>query len=340
MLDVPVALNVNENPHPPSAALVDDVAAAVRAAAATLNRYPDREATALRADLGRYVGVDADRVWAANGSNEILQQLCQAFGGAGRSALGFEPSYSMHSLIARGTGTEWRSAARATDFTLTADAVRDAVSQERADVVFLCRPNNPTGTAMDLDVVRAAAETATGVVVVDEAYAEFSAQRSAIELIPEHPRVVVTRTMSKAFSLAGARLGYLVADPAVVDAMRLVRLPYHLSAITQAAARAALAHADETLATVQAVLAERDRVIAALESDVGLTVLPTDANFFLFGPFDEPAAVWQGLLDRGVLVRDVSSGPGLAGWLRANAGLPAENDAFLAALATVLKETT
>jgi histidinol-phosphate aminotransferase len=332
-----INLNVNENPFPPSAGLVADLAAAVAAAAATLNRYPDREAVALRSDLATYltrvtgVALDVSQVWAANGSNEVLQQVCQAFGGPGRVALGFEPSYSMHPLLAAGTNTGWVSERRAADFTLSKESAVAAVHKHAPAITFLTTPNNPTGTVLDLDVVAAVCAASKGMVVVDEAYAEFGGTVSATTLLADHPRLVVSRTMSKAFSGAGLRLGYLAASAEVVDALQLVRLPYHLSAITQAAARAALAHTDELLGTVEAVKAERDRMVNGL-TRLGLTVVPTQANFLLFGPFLDPAAVWKGLLDRGVLVRDVSPGPGLSGWLRVNAGTPDETTAFLAAV--------
>lgn len=337
-LDVPIRLNTNENPHAPSQRIVDALRDAVVREGARLNRYPDREALLLRTDLAAYVGHDVEGVWAANGSNEVLQQLCQAFGGAGRTALGFEPSYSMHPLIATGTGMRWVAAPRATDFSLSAAAAVRAVAETRPDVVFLCSPNNPTATALDLDVVRAVVDAAPGMVVVDEAYAEFSHQPSAVSLLAGRRRLVVTRTMSKAFGFAGGRVGYLAADPAVVDAVRLVRLPYHLSALTQAAARVALAHTDELLSTVAALNAERDRLAAGLAALPGVQVPGSDANFLLFGPFADGREVWQGLLDRGVLVRDFSSGRGTEGWLRVSTGLPEENDAFLAALADVLAE--
>ncbi len=335
-----VQLNVNENPYPPSPALVAAVSAAVGAAAATLNRYPDREALALREDLAAYlsgrsgVALGAGHVWAANGSNEVLQQVCQAFGGPGRVALGFEPSYSMHPLLAAGTSTGWVGEQRAADFTLTAEAAVAAVERHRPSITFLTTPNNPTGTSTGLDVVDAVCDASAGVVVVDEAYAEFADTPSAVHLLGRHPRLLVSRTMSKAFALAGARLGYLAAAPEVVDVLRLVRLPYHLSALTQAAARTALAHTGELLATVEAVKAQRDRMVGEI-TDCGLQVVPTEANFMLFGPFAHPAQVWQALLDRGVLVRDVSGGPGLTGWLRVNAGTPAETTTFLDALREV-----
>ena len=336
----PVQLNVNENPHPPSAALVADLSAAVAAAAATLNRYPDREAVALRTDLAAYLGartgvpLDVSRIWAANGSNEVLQQVCQAFGGPGRVALGFEPSYSMHPLLAAGTSTGWVAERRADDFSLDAGRAVEAVRRVAPAIVFLTTPNNPTGTTTSLDVVDAVCSATDGVVVVDEAYAEFASTPSAVTLLDRHPRLLVSRTMSKAFALAGARVGYLAAGPAVVDALRLVRLPYHLSALTQAAARVALAHAGELLGTVDAVKAQRDRMVREIEA-LGLDVVPTQANFLLFGRFDRPGEVWRALLDRGVLVRDVSGGPGLAGWLRVNAGTETETTSFLDALREV-----
>jgi histidinol-phosphate aminotransferase len=328
-LDVAVRLNTNENPYPPPAALVADLAASVAAVATGTNRYPDRDATALRGDLAAYLGhgLDTSQVWAANGSNEVIQQLMQAFGGPGRRAMGFEPSYSMHRLISVGTGAGWVRAERSADFTLAPDAAADAVRREQPDVVFLCSPNNPTGTALDPDVLDAVLDVAPGMVVVDEAYVEFSHVPSLLAMLPGRPRLVVTRTMSKAFGFAGVRVGYLAADPAVVDAVQLVRLPYHLSALTQAAARAALRHTGETLAQVASLSAERDALVVSLR-DRGFTVVDSDANFVLFGGFADGPAVWQALLDRGVLIRDVD----LPGWLRVTVGTAAEIGAFLAAL--------
>ncbi len=337
-----VQLNVNENPHPPSAALVADLAAACATVGASLHRYPDREALELRTRLAAYLSttaapaaLGAEQVWAANGSNEVLQQLLLAFGGTGRTALGFEPSYSMHRIISTGTGTRWVAARRAEDFTLSPEAAVAAVAEHRPDVTFLTSPNNPTGGALAPRVVSAVLDAAPGMVVVDEAYAEFGSARSALELLPGHPRLVVTRTMSKAFAMAGARVGYLAADAAVVDALRLVRLPYHLSALTQAAALVALDHVEELLATVGAVVEQRRRIERELVA-FGLRTVPTESNFLLFGPFADPSAVWQRLLDAGVLVRDVSAGEGLAGWLRVCAGTETETTEFLAAMEKVL----
>lgn len=337
-----IALNVNENPYPPSPALVADLATAVATAATTLNRYPDREALALRVDLAAYlsgrtgVALDAAQLWAANGSNEVLQQVCQAFGGPGRVALGFEPSYSMHPLLAAATSTGWVSQRREGDFTVSVETAVAAVERHRPAITFLTTPNNPTGTITALDVVEAVCKATTGMVVVDEAYAEFTAAPSAVTLLDRQPRLLVSRTMSKAFALAGARLGYLAASPQVVDVLRLVRLPYHLSTLTQAAARVALAHTEELLGTVEAVKAERDRMVREILA-CGLQVVPTEANFCLFGPFERPEQVWRALLDRGVLVRDVSAGPGLTGWLRVNAGTPTETTSFLDALREVTR---
>jgi len=334
-LDVPVRLNTNENSYPLPDVVVDAIAKALQAELRDLNRYPDRDALALREDLAAYLGhgLTAANTWAANGSNEIQQQLLQAFGGPGRTALGFTPSYSMHPLLALGTGTAWIDGQRGADFTLSAEDAVGQVERHNPDVVFLCSPNNPTGTALPLEVTRAVLDAAPGMVIVDEAYAEFAraGTRSALTLLDAYPRLVVTRTMSKAFALAGGRLGYLAADPAVVDAVQLVRLPYHLSALTQAAARAALAHAGTLLATVEAIKEQRDRIVTSLR-DIGCTVADSDANFVLFGQFADGPAVWRALLERGVLVRDV----GLPGWLRVTAGTPAETDAFLTALGEIL----
>jgi histidinol-phosphate aminotransferase len=330
-LAVPVRLNTNENPHPPTQALIDDVAESVRDAASDLHRYPDRDAVALRADLAAYlsaqiaVPVDTENVWAANGSNEILQQLLQAFGGPGRSAIGFVPSYSMHPIISDGTQTEWLEAKRADDFGLDVEAAVAAIVERRPDVVFLASPNNPSGQSVSLEELRALLDVAPGIVIVDEAYGEFSSQPSAVRLLAEFPaKLIVTRTMSKAFAFAGGRLGYLIADPAVIDAMLLVRLPYHLSSVTQVAARAALRHADDTLGSVATLIAERNRVSETL-ADMGFRVIPSDANFVLFGEFADAPGTWHRYLDAGVLIRDV----GIPGYLRATTGLTDENDVLL-----------
>jgi histidinol-phosphate aminotransferase len=349
-LDVPVRLNTNENSYDVPQAVALAVVEAVAGQVQHLNRYPDREFAALRQALAGYLTegtgqpVTADQVWAANGSNEVLQQLLQAFGGPARAALGFTPAYSMHPRIAHVTGTRWvdghrgggpgNAAGEEGDFDLDPGSAADQVRTNRPDVVFLCSPNNPTGTALTLEVVEAVyAATDRAVVVVDEAYAEFAraGTPSAVELLPGRPRLVVTRTMSKAFAFAGARLGYLAADPAVADALRLVRLPYHLSALTQAAACAAIAHAPTLLATVEAIKVERDRIVSELLV-LGLQPVPSDANFVLFGGLADERAVWSGLLAHGVLVRDV----GLPGHLRVTAGTHAETSAFLTALADVM----
>ena len=336
-LAVPVRLNTNENPHPPSKALVDDVVRSVQQAAADLHRYPDRDAVALRTDLASYLtaqtgsALGVENLWAANGSNEILQQLLQAFGGPGRSAIGFVPSYSMHPIISDGTRTEWLQAPRADDFSLDIDTAVAAVKERKPDVVFVTSPNNPSGQSISLQDLRRLLDVVPGILIVDEAYGEFSSQPSAVALVREYPtRLVVSRTMSKAFAFAGGRLGYLVATPALIDAMLLVRLPYHLSSVTQAAARAALRHADDTLGSVATLIAERERVMTALDR-LGFRVVPSDANFVLFGRFADAPAAWQRYLDAGVLIRDV----GIPGYLRTTIGLADENDAFLNASAQI-----
>ncbi|RCV48549.1 histidinol-phosphate transaminase [Marinitenerispora sediminis] len=333
-LDVPVALNTNENPYPPSPRLAEALGRAVAAVAGGLNRYPDRDAVRLRAGLADYLGhgLDARRVWAANGSNEVLQQILQTFGGPGRTAMGFEPSYSMHPIISHVTGTTWLPVPRTRDFGIDVEAARIAIAVHQPHVVFLTSPNNPTGTALPLETVEAIAATAPGVVVVDEAYAEFRREGtpSALSLLPTHPRLIVTRTMSKAFAMAGTRVGYLAAHPAVVDALQLVRLPYHLSAVTQAVAGTALEFADELLGAVKQLRADRDALVDWLRAN-GFRVADSDANFVLFGEFADRTAVWQGMLDHGVLIREV----GPPGWLRVTVGTPEELARFRTALLAV-----
>ncbi|MEV3885555.1 histidinol-phosphate transaminase [Streptomyces griseoincarnatus] len=342
-LDVPVRLNTNENPYPLPEPLVERIAERVREAARHLNRYPDRDAVELRSRLAAYLTkttghpVALEHVWAANGSNEVIQQLLQTFGGPGRTALGFEPSYSMHGLIARGTGTGWISGPRDEDFSLDPSVAEKAIAEHRPDVVFVTTPNNPTGNAVPADTVRALYDTAQAakpsIVVVDEAYVEFSHGDSLLPLLDGRPHLVISRTMSKAFGAAGLRLGYFAAHPAVVDAVQLVRLPYHLSAVTQATALAALEHTDTLLGYVEQLKAERDRLVAELRS-LGYEVTDSDANFVQFGRFQDSHAVWRQILDRGVLVRD----NGVPGRLRVTAGTPAENDAFLDAVREITKE--
>ncbi|HSE69137.1 MAG TPA: histidinol-phosphate transaminase [Nocardioidaceae bacterium] len=336
-LDVPVALNVNENPYGPSQAVVDDVAAAVAAVAGTLNRYPDREFTEVRSALADYLGhgVTPDQVWAANGSNEVMLQILQAFGGPGRVAVSFAPTYSMYPEYARDAMTGWVVGHREQDFSLDLDHVRAVIAEHRPSVVLLPSPNNPTGTALPLDTVAAVCEAAPGVVVIDEAYGEFRREGtpSALELLPTTPNLVVSRTMSKAFALAGARVGYLAASPEICDALRVVRLPYHLSAVTQAVAVTALKHAKELLGRVDDLRVERDATVAWLREQ-GFEVADSDANFCLFGRFEDRHAVWQGLLDRGVLIRE--TGPD--GWLRVSIGTPEEMAAFRSALMETTKK--
>lgn len=329
-----VALNVNENTHPVpdevASDILDDIAVALR----DVNRYPDREFTALRESFADYLGhgLDASQIWAGNGSNEVLQHILQAFAGPGRTVFGFAPTYSMYPLLAQGTGAGWVAGTRQSDYTLTAD---DAAAQVRAadpDVVMLCTPNNPTGTPLDIDVIEAVYEAARGIVVVDEAYWEFAPRDavSALTLLEGRPRLAVSRTMSKAFAFAGARVGYLAADPAFIDALRLVRLPYHLSALTQAAAVAALRNSTTMLAMVDDIVTQRDRITATLEA-LGYQPHGSWSNFVLFGGVSDPQATFRALYERGVLVRDV----GIPNHLRVTAGTETETTAFLEALASI-----
>jgi histidinol-phosphate aminotransferase len=339
-LDVPFPLNTNENSYAVPQDVVDAIVSSVAEVASGLNRYPDREFLRLREDLAAYlsrtsgVAVTAEGIWAGNGSNEVLLHILQAFGGAGRVALGFTPAYSMHPIITGTVGTRWVDGLRGVEgagaFDLDVTSAVVQVKAHRPNIVFLCSPNNPTGTALGLDVVEAIYEVAPqAIVVVDEAYAEFAraGTPSALTLLEGRERLVVTRTMSKAFALAGGRLGYLAADAELTEALRLVRLPYHLSAPTQAIARAALEHADSLLATVENLKVQRDRIVAELAA-MGLDPLPSDANFVLFGGLADEKATWRALLDQGILLRDV----GLAHYLRVTAGTPQETEAFLGAM--------
>ncbi len=334
-LHVPVALNVNENTHRIPETVALDIVQSVAAAVLEINRYPDREFLELRWALADYLGhkLDASQIWAANGSNEVIQQIFQAFGGPGRKALGYAPTYSMYSLIAQGTDTAYVGAPRADRYELDVETAVAAIHEHKPDIVLLCSPNNPTGTPLSLDVIKAVYAATSGIVVVDEAYAEFAhdADSTALSLLPGRERLMVSRTMSKAFAFAGARVGYLAADAAVIDALRLVRLPYHLSAFTQAAATAALRHAPLMLEAVADIRVQRDRIVNELQK-LGLDAFRSDANFVLFGGLADPEDTWQQLLDRGVLVRNV----GIPGTLRVSAGTASETDQFLTALKEVL----
>jgi histidinol-phosphate aminotransferase len=334
-LRVPVALNVNENTHRIPEPVAIDVVGAIAAALIDINRYPDREFSELRASLAGYLGnsLAPENIWAANGSNEVLQQIFQAFGGPGRKAMGFGPTYSMYSLLALSTGTSYLDAPRLDRFELTPDVVREAIERERPDIVLLCSPNNPTGTPLSLSCIEAAYEASSGIVVVDEAYAEFAEEEdSAISLLPGRERLLISRTMSKAFAFAGARLGYLAADPGAIDALRLVRLPYHLSAFTQAAAVAALRHSGLMLETVADIRYQRDRMITELKEQ-GFDPYRSNANFVLFGGVADSKLAFEQLLERGVLVRNV----GIANTLRVSAGTEAETTQFLEALSQIGK---
>lgn len=336
-LHVPVALNVNENTHPVPDKVAQHILGKLEEALHAINRYPDREFLELRESLAAYLGhgLKSDQIWAANGSNEVIQQIFQAFGGPGRKALSFDPTYSMYGLIAQGNDTEYVSRERGERYVLTAPIAVSAVQATRPDITLICSPNNPTGTPVDLEVIEAVYAATDGIVVVDEAYAEFAKDSgaSAITLLPGRERLLVSRTMSKAFAFAGARVGYLAADAAVIDALRLVRLPYHLSAFTQAAAIGALDFAQTMLSTVNEIKIQRDRIITELAA-LGLDPYESDSNFVLFGGLVDSANTWQKLLDQGVLVRNM----GIPGTLRVSAGTEAETTAFLQALRLALAE--
>lgn len=333
-IHVPIQLNVNENTHPVPPEVAADITRALGEALTDINRYPDREFTELREALAGYVGggVTADNLWAANGSNEVLQQIMQAFGGPGRSLLGFPPTYSMYPILAEGTGTAWVTAERGPGFAITPDIAVAAIEANKPDITVFCAPNNPTGTGVGRDTIAAAYDATDGIVIVDEAYHEFmpDSEPRATELLAGRPRLLISRTMSKAFAFAGTRVGYLVAHPDAIDALRLVRLPYHLSALTQAAATTALRHAPTMLAMVDDIRTQRDRLVRELAA-LGYTPHASQTNFVLFGGVDDPHAVFTRLLDDGIIIRDV----GIPNHLRVSAGTEAETTAFLAAMARI-----
>ena len=337
-LPAEAVLNTNENPYPPSPALAQAIASRISEVALTLNRYPDRDAVVLRTKLAEFINslsgtkFGVSNIWAANGSNEIIQSLFMAFGGG--AALGFTPSYSMHPLIAKVTQVQWLNGNRREDFSLDVDSAIAQIQREKPSLTFITTPNNPTGSTVTIEEIEKIAKATSGLLIVDEAYAEFSDEKSAATLIATYPHIVVIRTMSKAFAFAGVRLGYLIAESAVIDAMFLVRLPYHLGALTQAAAEVALDYKDELLGTVAQLRRDRDLVAGQL-TELGLTVIPSSSNFLLFTGFTMSSAqLWQAMLDRGVLIRDV----GLLGYLRVTIGNEAENIKFISTLSACLGE--
>ncbi len=331
-IPVAVRLNTNEVPVPLPDGFAIDLADAVRSL--PLNRYPDGQMTRLREDLAAWVGHPVAGTWAANGSNEIITELLLAYGGPGRTAVVFEPTYLLHSRIAALTSTQVIVIELDAPFVITDEAIDEAAAAG-PHVVFVCSPNNPTGNAQPVEATRALAEAVDALVVVDEAYVEFGGE-TALKLIDDHPNIVVTRTLSKAFALAGARIGYSLSAPEIVGDLQRVRLPYHMSALTQAAGIAALRHAPEALAILGGIREQRDRIVDALGAMPGVTVYPSDANFVLFHPPAERVAieVWQALLARGVLIRDLTSVVPDA--LRVTAGTEDETTRFLDALTEVL----
>ena len=338
---VPVRLNTNENPFGPSPELVAELAKAISEIGPNLNRYPDRDANELRADLAKYLNAEsqvslaADNIWPANGSNEVMQQLLQLFGGPDKSLVAFDPTYSMYEDYCRNTFTKYLSVARNEDFTID-KSVLDSALALQPDIIVLTSPNNPTGTIIDMSDIDYLLANFAGVLVVDEAYSEFrpAGTPSAVSRLAKNPRLVVVRTMSKAFSYAGARVGYAAASPEIVQAIQLVRLPYHLSAVTQAVARVALRFSDELQGQVTLLSNERDD-LASWFKEQGFEVAPSGANFLLFGTFGDRNEVWEQLVEQGVLIRQ--TGP--SGWLRVSIGTPEENQAFKTALLKVTNRT-
>jgi histidinol-phosphate aminotransferase len=338
-IDVPIRLNTNENPYSLSDSLKKKIEAGLSKSLANLNRYPDRDATELRSALAQMVtevsgvSINPSQIWAANGSNEIIQTVCLAFKG---DALGFEPSYSMHPLITKIAGKKWISIRRGKDFGIDIEAAKREILASQAKLIFVTTPNNPTGNTLEVSDIAQLAEAASDVgalLLVDEAYGEFANVSSAITLLERYPNILISRTMSKAFAFAGARLGYLIADPKIIQAIELVRLPYHLSTLTQAAALSALQYRGELAKDVVGLSESRDLLTREL-SALGLKVYPSQANFFLFTGFKmDEGELWKALVDHGILIRDV----GIPGHLRVTIGTRSENRAFLEALEKVIR---
>jgi histidinol-phosphate aminotransferase len=326
-------MNVNESPYPPPPKVVEAVRRAV--SDRSLNRYPDRDATELHRLLARLTGWSADGLWIANGSNEVIQHLFLAFGGPERTVMTFEPTYSLHSLIPRITGTRLRSLWRDEDFVISLDDALAEIERGSPEIVMVCSPNNPSGNCEPLTTVRALLEETRGLVVVDEAYGEFASPDESVRpLLDEHRNLVLVKTFSKGWCLAGARIGYMMGDPSLVEELQRVRLPYHLSSLTQAAGAASMRHADELLKAVDAIVSERDRISVELQA-MGIKIFPSRANFVLF-EVDDPGDTFNRLLEHEVLVRNYDATPGLRGCLRVTAGLPEETDAFLTAMGKIL----
>lgn len=330
--DVAARLNTNECPHPLPESFFEELARAVRDL--PLHRYPDGQMTRLRDELAAVHGHSPEGTWVANGSNEILTQLLQAYGGRDRRAVTFEPTYLLHSRLCWLTDTPVQRLGLAEDFVLNGASIGEARVAE-PDIVFVCSPNNPTGNAQPLEAIREVADKLpAALVIVDEAYGEFAPSTTAMSLLGDHPNVVIVRTFSKAFALAGARIGYALGAPDVVEDLQRVRLPYHVSALTQAAGIVALRHRAEATGILGSVIRQRERILSELRSIPGLTAYPSDANFVLFVPPGDAGDVWKGLLDHGVLVRDMTAVVPNA--LRVTAGAEHETDLFLKALKEVL----
>jgi histidinol-phosphate aminotransferase len=322
-------MNTNESPYPPPQALVDEVAEEIKSIA--LNRYPDRDANRLYDAISTHVKWPRDGLWVANGSNEVFMHLLLAFGGPGRTAMVFEPTYALHSLIPRIAGSEVLTVGRGVDLHVDVDRARDEIEKHSPEIVIVCSPNNPTGDTESPATIEALLDVAPGLVVVDEAYIEFAgAGESITPLLAERPNLVVTKTFSKAWRLAGVRIGYMLAAAELVQTLARVRLPYHLSAITQVVGEAAIRHSTETLDLVRAIASERDRIASGLQ-DLGIHCFPSRANFVLFRVDDAPR-VWDALVERDILIRRYDEVRGLEGCLRVTAGLPEESDVFLGAM--------
>jgi len=332
-LDVEVRLNTNESPLPPPEGFVELFQS--RIGGLSWNRYPDRQAKRLREALADFEGVRPESVFVANGSNEVIQTLCLVYGGYGRTAVTFEPTYAMHGQIARTVQCKTVELERTPTFEIDVEVLDQAFVELDPSIFFLCSPNNPTGTAEQLSTVERALLGATGdcMVVVDEAYGQF-ASFTASQLLADDVGLVVTRTFSKTWSMAGARLGYLLGPPTVVEQLYKAVLPYHLDSVKQIAGEVALEFVDEMEVRVDMIKTERRRLSRGLDA-LGFEVFDSQANFILFRTTQGGWGgdqLWHSLVDQSVLVRNCSSWDRLDDCLRVTVGTSAENDRFLDAI--------
>ena len=333
-LSAQTLLSANENPYALPAALRETIQA--RIARSDFNRYPDPLANELREQIAEANGLRREQVLVGNGGDELLFNLTLAWGGCGRKLLNVPPTFTAFQDYARITDTEVVNVWRRPDFGIDEEALLERLSAGDIDYVIIASPNNPTGKVADLGFIKRLLAATDALVLVDEAYFEF-AQVSALPLLKDFENLIVLRTLSKAYGLAGLRLGYFLAGVEVINELTKVRQPYSVNVLTQIVAKAVFEQRESLEPNIAAIVAERGRLECALGEIVRLQAFPSDANFILFR-VDDAAGIWESLLAQGVLVRDLSREEGLKSCLRVTVGSAQENDSFLAALQKALAE--